>query len=67
MPATNPSYVSPAATPSLPARGQGLDAMKFIAAGAVVWIHTASEGWWAASVALSRFAVPFFAIVSAYG
>jgi len=40
--------------------------MKFVAAAAVVWIHTAAEGWWAASVAISRFAVPFFALVSAY-
>ena len=65
MPALTPPHASPVAAPS-PPRGQGLDAMKFVAAAAVVWIHTAAEGWWSASVALSRFAVPFFALVSAY-
>ncbi len=40
--------------------------MRFVAAIAVVWIHTPNLTWWSGSTSASRFAVPLFALASAY-
>lgn len=50
-------------------RATGLDATRVLAAIAVVWIHipASTDLAWASSTSVSRFAVPLFAAISAYG
>jgi len=43
-----------------------IDAWRFIAAVAIVWLHTCSDGYLAASTAATRFAVPFFSAAAMF-
>jgi peptidoglycan/LPS O-acetylase OafA/YrhL len=44
----------------------GVDAIRFLAAAMVVWIHVPREGWWAGSTSISRWAVPYFSFLAGY-